>query len=544
MKLLFTLPLLAGLTTVAVAQLPADFESKVDLICKDWNKPDAPGGVVGVAMDGKLVFSKGYGLANLETKTANSADTVMDVGSVSKQFTAMCILLLEEQGKLKTSDEFTKYVPEVPTFGQKITIDHLLHMTSGLRDYLNVWAVEGWNFVDAKTFQDGIDTMSRQTGANDLPGAKWNYCNAGYMMMAVIVERVSGESLSRFAKKNIFEPLGMDRTLFVVDDTTVIANRATSYAPTPGGYVGLYSALGVYGDGGVHTTLADLTKWHENFYDNKLGKKDKGLIEKMVTVGKLANGKDTTYACGLTVDNVNGEPRIQHGGNWLGFNAFTARFPKKHLSIFTLGNDGTNNSNPYNKKIAELILNNAPKPVERKEITVSEDLVKKYVGVYVLPDGRTATATAEGAQLSMQVAGQQRFPLFAESETTFFLKVVDAKFEFVKNSSGEVTGAKLYQNGAIIELKKGEAFVPTDEIRKAYVGHYKSFELNKEVDVLLEGDKLYIVDAGQKRELNLQSADRVTAPGLAFVALRDATGVIRGLTVDTGRAVGMKFIKH
>jgi len=546
MSRLTFLGILVSVTLAAPAQikLPDDFEKQVDTVCKDWSKPNAPGGVVGIALDGKLVFAKGYGLANLETKTPNTADTVMDVGSVSKQFTAMCILLLEEQGKLKTSDDFTKYIPEVPTFGQKITIDNLLHMTSGLRDYLNIWATQGWNFVDAKSFQDAIDVMSRQTGANDLPGEKWNYCNAGYMMMAVIVERVSGESLAKFAKKNIFVPLGMEHTLFMEDDNIVVADRATSYAPGPNGYQGLFSALGVYGDGGLHTTLADFAKWHENFYSNQLGKKNKAVIDKMVKATNLNNGKSTNYGCGLSLDKVNGEPRVQHGGNWLGFNAMTARFPAKHLSVFTLGNDGTNNSNLFNKKIAEIVLGNAPKVAASKEIEVAEDVLKTYVGTYSLPDGRSATVTLEGKQLSIQVTGQPKFPVFAESETMFFLKVVEAKFEFVKDGSGAVTGAKIHQNGSTTELKRGEPFIATEVQRKAFVGHYQSFEMDLEIDIVADGDKLVLIKSGEKLDMKLVTADQATVAGFKLVTLRDATWVIRGLTLDTGRAVGMKFIKH
>lgn len=546
MRALYAAFAFACLAHPVFAQLPPDFEKQVNEICKEWDKSDKPGGLVGVAVDGKLVFAKGYGLANMETKTPNAKDTVMDVGSVSKQFTAMCILLLEEQGKLKTEDEFTKYVPEVPTFGQKITIDHLLHMTSGLRDYLNVWATEGWNFVDAKTFQDAIDTMSRQTGANDPPGTKWNYCNAGYMMMAVIVQRLSGQSLAQFAEKNIFEPLGMSNTRFETEETGMIPGRATSYAQiAPNKYVGLMSALGVYGDGGVLTTLEDMTKWHENFYANKLGKKDQKLIEKMLTVAKLNDGKPTNYACGLVHDEVAGQKRVQHGGNWLGYNAMTARFPEKHVSIFTLGNDGTNLSNPFNKKIAEAYFGKTPEaPSARKEVEVAEDVLKTYPGIYGLPDGRTATVTLEGKQLSIQVTGQPKFPVFAESETKFFLKVVDAQFEFVKDDKGNVTSAKIYQGGGIVPLTKGEPFKPSSDQINAYVGHYKSFELDMEVEIIREGDNLIAIRRGERVPLTLATADRANAEGMNLVALRDATGVIRGLTVDTGRAVGMKFIKR
>lgn len=529
---------------IAFSQLPADFEKQVDEVCKEWSKPAGPGGVVGVALDGKLVFAKGYGLANLETKTPNNPETVMDVGSVSKQFTAMSILLLEEQGKLKTSDDFTKYIPEVPTFGQTITIDNLLHMTSGLRDYLTLMAGEGWNLVDLRTFQDALDVMSRQTGANDKPGDKWNYCNAGYMMMAIIVERVSGKSLAEFAKENIFKPLGMNDTLYVDNDNLVVPNRAISYAPSPtGGYQFLYSSLAIYGDGGVHTTLADMVKWHENFYHNELGKKDQGLIDKMLTTAKLNNGTDTKYGCGLMSEDFHGHQMWQHGGNWLGFNAMTARIADKHLSVFTFGNDGTNLSSPFNKKIAAIVLG-IKDQTEHKEIELSEDKLKAVVGTYELPDHRTATITLEGKQLSEQVTGQPKVPIFPESERRFFLKIVDAQFEFSFDDKGNVTGGAIIQRGVRVPLTKKSEFKPTDAQMNAFVGKFKSFDMEMSIEMAVNNSKLMVKLPDGELEATVLSPDKAVAQGLTLNLMLDSTGVVRGFTLDMGRAIGMRFLKR
>ncbi len=538
------LAVLVAAVSFAQAQLPQNFESEVDKICKEWNRPNAPGGVVGVAMDGKLVFAKGYGMANLETNTPNTRDTVMDVGSVSKQFTAMSILLLEEEGKLKTSDSVSKYVPELPDYGRPITIDNLLHMTSGLRDYISLMAVNGWNVVDARTFQDAIDIMCRQTGPNSVPGEKWNYCNTGYMLMAVIVQRVSGESLAQFAKEKIFTPLEMKDTQFVTDPQTMIPNRATSYQPTQHGYQVLFSSLAIYGDGGVHTTLADLTRWHENFYANKLGKGDQKLIDKMVTPGLLSNGSSTGYGCGLMIDTFEGLRRIRHGGNWLGYNAMTVRFPDKHVSLFALGNDGTNLSTPYCDSIARLLFGIKAATQNHKQVAVNTEILKGYVGTYRLPDGRIASISLAGDQLSAQVTGQPKFDIFPESETSFFLKVVDAQFEFVKDSDGKIGSAKIHQGGKTIDLVRTEPFKPNAAQLKALVGTYKSFEMDMEVTIRLEAGKLTCKTPDDLIELSMPSEDKLTAQGLQFDLVRDAEGTIRGLSLDLGRATGMKFIKQ
>lgn len=539
---LLTLALATSLT--AQAQLPQDFEKNVDSICKEWNNAKAPGGVVGVAIDGKLVFAKGYGLANLETGSPNTPDTVMDVGSVSKQVTAMCILLLEEEGKLKTSDDITEYVPEVPTFGEKVTLDHLLHMTSGLRDYLTLMAGQGWNLVDARTFRDALDIMSRQTGANSKPGEKWNYCNAGYMIMATIVERVSGESLARYAREHVFEPLDMKTTRFVENDTELVRNRSTSYAPGPlGTYMVLYSSLGIYGDGGLYTTLADFVKWHENFYHNQLGKKDQKLIDKMLSTAKLNDGKDTGYACGLQKKDFHGHEMFSHGGNWLGFNAMTARVPDKHMSVLCFGNDGTNLSSTYNQKIASLMLG-IKEPEGHTEITLPEEALTSFEGIYNLADGRAVTVSKKDKQLLAQMTGQPQFPIFPESENRFFLKVVDAQFEFTKDASGKVTGGNILQGGAKIPLTKGDPFKPTDEQLKEFAGHFQSFEMDMEVEVNIRDNKLFARIGEDEAPLTLVAPGKATAQGMTLLLMKDKTGAVRGFTLDMGRASGMKFLKR
>ncbi|MCC6404352.1 MAG: beta-lactamase family protein [Fimbriimonadaceae bacterium] len=325
------------LASLALAQAPG-WEAKADDAAKPWDRKDSPGGVVGVAVDGKLVYAKGFGLANLEHSDPLSPESVMDVGSVAKQFTAMCVLLLEEEGKLKTSDDVRTYVPEVATAGQTVTLDHLLHMTSGLRDYFTIWGLEGWNGVDERTEADALATLAKQQGLNYAPGSRFLYSNSNYVVLGTVVRRVSGKPLAEFAKEHIFGHLGMDSTQFDVPGL-VKPRRATSYGRGPGGaWVMLSSALDTSGDGGIVTTLGDLAKWHANLLVNKLGKGDAALVGKLVTPA-VPEGSPTKYACGIVASELRGERRLGHNGNWLGFNAATLLFPGKKLSVFALGDD-------------------------------------------------------------------------------------------------------------------------------------------------------------------------------------------------------------
>ncbi|MBS1715408.1 MAG: serine hydrolase [Armatimonadetes bacterium] len=542
-RALFTLSF-AALVASSFAQLPSDFESKVDTVCKEWNTKSGPGGVVGVAVDGKLVFAKGYGLANVESGTPNTADTVMDVGSVSKQFTAVCMLLLQEEGKLDLDDDITKYVPEIPTFGKTVTIRQLLEHVSGLRDYLTLMAVSGWNLQDRRTFEDAMDVMTLQQGLNSEPGARFNYCNTGYMLCAVIVERVSGSTLARYAKDNVFTPLGMDKSSFVTGGSAILPDRALSYQK---GLLGqtqnATSGMEIYGDGGVHTTVADLVKWHENFVDNKLGKKRKELVAEMLEVGVTNDKKPTKYALGLFVDDLDGVPRVQHGGNWLGFNAMTQRYPTKHVSVFALGNDGTNLSSPYADQIARLVLN-LPAPAENAEIKLAAEKLKPFEGTYAFPDGRVLTVSRNAEQLSAQVTGQQALPIFASSDTKFFYKAVKATLDFKKDDSGSVVGVTLRQGPAVIEMKRGEPFKPSPEDLKGWVGTYVCHEMPMTIDVTVDGDRLKGVDQdGDPFPLSLTSKDSASVPGMSIKAVRDSGGTIRYVTLDVGRAVGMRLIR-
>ncbi|MCW5936711.1 MAG: serine hydrolase [Fimbriimonadaceae bacterium] len=525
----------------SLGQVPTDLEAQIDKIAVDWNRKSGPGGVIAVARDGKMIFSKSYGLADLDHSVKNTPDTVMDVGSVSKQFTAMAILLLEEDGKLKTSDEITKYVPEVPTFGRKITLDNLLHMNSGLRDYLNVWLIGGYDFIEKRTFDDMLRTLSRQQGLNADPGEEFNYCNSGYALMAVIIERVSGKPIHTFCKERIFEPLGMKNTYFASEGDLVQKDRAVSYViGADGKWRMLWSRLGTTGDGGLHTTVADLLLWHENFYDNKLGQGKPDLITKALSLTKLNNGQESPYAYGYFLDEIGGNKRVQHGGNWLGYNAATARFPDHHLSIFALGNAGDNKAQSIADEIARFVLQ-VPKGETLKEIEVPAADLEKYVGTYRVGSGIVLDVTLEGGRLMVQATGQAKFPVFPMSATRFFWKVVKAEIEFKADGSS----ATLFQNGQEIVFNRSQPFTPSPELVKDLPGTYESVEAETSLTIYKVDGMLYAVSERDSEAVpvTLSSSDRATIQGLGADLMKDATGKVRGFLLDFGRAKGIRFVK-
>src|SRR6266850_8248784 len=365
----------------------------VDEVFADLTKAGSPGCALGVYRDGKIIYSKGYGLANLEEGVPITPQSVFDIGSTSKQFSAASILLLEKQGKLSVNDDVQKYIPELPDYGQRITILHLLNHTSGLRDYLTLMELAGVNTDSVTTDEDALQMIFRQKALNFAPGGDWLYSNTGFFLLSVIVKRVSGKTLREFAAENIFAPLEMTHTQYRDDHTSLIANRAMAYDAKEkgGGYSLNVSYFEQTGDGAVHTSVEDLLKWDENFYSGQIGGKE--LLAEIQEQGKLNNGKVLDYAKGLFVADYRGLRTVSHGGSWGGYRAELLRFPKQHFSVACLCNLGSANPSNRAHRIADIYLASLMKPKEEKkksakdeqtkaEIRPSEEELRDYRGDY------------------------------------------------------------------------------------------------------------------------------------------------------------------
>ncbi|MBI4748621.1 MAG: serine hydrolase [Acidobacteria bacterium] len=336
---------------------PAKIE-QIDALFAQWNKPDSPGCALAVIKDGQIVYKRGYGIADLEHNVPISPQTVFDVGSMSKQFTAACILILEQQGKLSVNDDIRKYLPELPKYDPPVTIRHLLHHTSGIQDYLQLMIQAGVRLENIATEEDVIKFIQSVPKTEFTPGDQHKYSNSGYFLLSEIVERVSGTRLSEFAEQQIFKPLGMTQTHIHDDFTRIVKNRAIGYAPIrSGGFRLEMSLLDTVGDGGVMTTVEDLFLWDQSFYQNKLVS-GQDLITRLTTPGVLNSGRKLEYACGLMVGNWNGHQIIHHNGAWAGYRAEMIRFPADRLSVICLANLGSINPSRLTRQVADLLLPN------------------------------------------------------------------------------------------------------------------------------------------------------------------------------------------
>jgi CubicO group peptidase (beta-lactamase class C family) len=364
----------------------------VDEVFSDLTKPGSPGCALGVYRDGKIIYAKGYGLANVEENVAITPQSVFDIGSTSKQFTAASILLLEKQGKLSVNDELRKYIPELPDYGQKITILQLLNHTSGLRDYLTLMELAGIPIDSVTTDGDALALITRQKALNFAPGSEWLYSNTGFFLLSTIVQRVSGKTLRDFAAENIFAPLEMTHTQFRNSHSALIANRALAYEEQENhaGYTLNVSYFEQTGDGAVHTSVEDLLKWDENFYSPRVGGRE--FLAEIQERGKLIDGKVLEYAKGLRLQDYRGLHTVSHGGSWGGYRAELLRFPEQHFSVACLCNVGNAGATRRAHQVADIYLGNLMKPRENKskegdnketiETTIGSEQLKNYAGDY------------------------------------------------------------------------------------------------------------------------------------------------------------------
>ena len=381
-------------------------DAKVDALFAAWAKPDVPGAALAVIKDGRVIYEKSYGMADLERNVPINSTTVFDIGSTSKQFTAMSVFLLAQQGKLSLDDDIRQYVPELPRYPERVNIRHLLHHTSGIRDYLDLLDLAGLREENEYSEGQIIDLLARQEELNFPPGEAHLYSNSGYFLLAVVVKRATGKTLRTFAEENIFRPLGMTHTHFHDDFTEIVKNRAIAYQPRPkDGFALDVSLSNIVGDGCLFTTVADLAKWDQNFYDNRLAG-GRHLTELMQTPGKLNNGTVLSYASGLVIEDYRGLPTVSHGGAWSGYRAELLRFPTHRFSVIIVSNRADSDPSALARKIAEIYLGDqlaAEKVQAKPEARPTGDLVAQTPPLATVDVTPKALADLGGAYASKEL---------------------------------------------------------------------------------------------------------------------------------------------
>jgi len=344
----------------------AEQHDAIDKVFATWNTRESPGCALGVYQNGRIVYERGYGMADLENDVPITPASVFYVGSLSKQFTAMAAALAIQQGKLSTDDPIRKYLPELPSYADQITVRHLVHHVSGLRDYNTLFAIAGRRGDEAYDNPTVLRITARQKALNFEPGTEYLYSNTGYTLLAIVVERATKTPFADYADQQIFKPLGMTVSHFHTDAGRLVKGRANAYAVGQGATRLDTPSNERAGAGGVFTSVRDLLYWDENFYTARVG--GKALIEQVQTPGKLKNGNALDYAWGLTIGSYRGAKIVDHGGSLGGYRAHLIRFPEHHTSVAALCNLAIAPSGLV-RQVADVVLKDTLK--EPRQITTS-----------------------------------------------------------------------------------------------------------------------------------------------------------------------------
>ncbi len=531
---------------------------QVDRLFAPWDKPDSPGCALGVIEDGQFIYKRGYGMANLEYSLPITSESIFRIGSTSKQFTAMCLVLLEEEGKLSLDDDIRKYLPEMPEYESPITIRHLLHHTSGIRDYLTLMSLAGERDDDFWVDGEVIDLLARQKELNFEPGKEHLYSNSGYFLLSLIVKRASGKSMRVYAQEKIFAPLGMNQTHFHDDHTMVVKNRASGYSPKAGGGFSIsMTALDMIGDGGIFTCIDDLLAWDQNFYHNQLGKARQELIDRMTTPGTLNNGEKLDYALGLTVSDYRGLKMISHGGAFVGFRAEMIRFPEQRFSVIILANLSAINPSRLARQVADIyladFLSETPTSADKEldSVELPEAQLKEKEGLYYNHEEERVWRVSYREGALVVDTFSYLFRLKPLSQTLFRAENsgVDLSLEFEKTPEGKPAQMRVNREGEdplIFEAIHPEK-LPLSEL-KEYEGQYSSPELQVDYEIFLKNGRLFIRHENLYKEYPrlpfvqiFKDRFQVSSIGLNF--FRNEMNEVASFTMNAGRVRNIRFFK-
>jgi len=473
---------------------------QADRLFEPFAKPDVPGCAVALLKDGETVYKQGYGSANLEHGVPINPATRFNIGSESKQFTALAILLLAKDGKLTLDDDIRKHLDDAPDFGDTITIRHLLHHTSGVRcSFPPLLMLSGWRESDITTHDEVYRLFARQRELNFKPGDEYSYANMGYVLLATIVQRVSGTGFAAFCTKNIFEPLGMTSTVIHDNPWLVVPHRAQSYWENDGAWFNATLCDSVLGPTNVYTTVEDLARWDENFYTGKVGGMD--VLEQMLQRGVLNDGTVLDAACGLQHGTYKGLDIVEHGGQHGGYTAQIVRFPSEHATSIVLFNRFTFETRRYAIELADILLGdrlraqpsqeeNVPATLDIKLVTLREDQLQAKAGKYF--NARRA-ALREVVLRKGKLSWKGQFDMLPVDENTFALKgMTHYRIVFSGDTDGVPVRVQFIDGKTIHDYDRVAPAPPSTGALKEYTGRYYSPELDLTWTIALEDAQLVV----------------------------------------------------
>ncbi|MGH7617285.1 MAG: serine hydrolase [Gemmatimonadaceae bacterium] len=525
------------LATVARAQsVPSDLGGRIDRVFAAFTT-ETPGCAVGLAKDGRPLYTHGYGMANLEYRVPLTDSTVLESGSVAKQFTASALVLLAQDGRLSLDDDIRKYLPEVPDFGHVITIRNLLTHTSGLRDQWGLLGIEGLGpGTQVHSPLTTLDLIAHQKMLNFPPGSAYLYSNSGYALAGLIVQRVSGKTLDAFTQERLFRPLGMTRTRWRDDFTEIVPNRATAYSGSSAkGYKTDMPFTNMVGNGGLLSTMHDLLLWNENLDNPKIG--GASYVRTLETPMHLTSGRAITYALGLIVAPYGGVREVSHSGSTAGYQTFLARYPEQHVSVAVWCNFTGATPTALAHQVADLVLTKPARPVAQAgspTLHIAASDVAKWQGIY-RDRFSDQVVTASAGNLAAVLGGRG-----ANGGGRF--NALRGDVSFSGSTPHRVLRVARPDGDTAVydEAKPAPSTIPVGD----YVGTYASDELDVRLVIAAKDGKL-VIRRRPADEFELRPAyadDFQSGGGLGALRFaRDASGRVTGFSIYAGRVVDVRF---
>ncbi len=539
---------LVCLAVPSTAQVDPAVEARIDSIFAEWDRPHSPGAAVGVVRDGRLVFARGYGSAQIEHGIPIRPDTPFHVASESKQFTAVAILMLARRGTLSLDDEVGEWIAEMPDFPWPVTIRHLLNHTSGLRDQWQALALAGRYEDDAITTDDVLRMVERQRELNFRPGFMELYSNTGYTLLAEVVARASGLTFREFTRREIFDPLGMSDTHFHDDLREPVPGRAYSYGTNAGTGAVERRILNyaVPGATGLFTTVEDMGKWLAELAEPALG--DSSLYAPLYARDTLNDGAEVLWGYGMNVGEHRGRARHGHGGGDAGFRAWSVRFPDEDLAVIVLANTSAINPGPFGDalvlRVADLFLPPPPAVERPAPPGPPEPDLDPFVGSYRFADGRILNVTDEFGVLKLWDPGERTKTALEPVGPGVFAAVGDPGERVEFEREGE--RVERLRLGGPAGLRVGERVEPVPPEGPAeYAGAYRSPELETTWTLVVE-DGALVARHLMHEDVPLTPVVRDLFAGSAWFMRevrfsRDAAGEVDGLWVSAGRIKNVRF---
>jgi len=536
-------------TAATQAERPSE---QVDKLFEKMDRTISPGCAVAAMRDGKILYQRGYGMADLDHNVPITADTVFHVASMSKQFTAAAIVMLAQERKLSLDDEVRKYVPELPDFGAPVTLRQLVHHTSGLRDQWELLGLAGWRYSpDLITDDDVLSIMSQQRDLNFPPGSRHMYSNTGYTLLAQVVKRVSGQSFREFTTSRIFQPLGMRNTHFRDDHAEIVKNMAYGYVPAKDTFRISITNFDTVGATSLLTTVEDLALWDENFYNPRVGGPE--MIRQMLERGTLNDGEQLDYAFGLVIGKHRGFATVDHAGGDAGYRSDMIRFPDQHFTAVCLCNRADSNPSELTLQVAEIYLVKEMTAADKvdarpgKTVQLAPEKLAAKVGTYIKAEGgQTLSITLKDSKLHITPgAGEDSYEMNALSENDFRLATapIDFKFEALK-PGGPLRLIVKHGEDKPEVFEAVSSFTPSTSELSSCVGFYYSEEIEPIYVMKIDDGKLVLHTLKNKPDTLRPITPDLFAGSMGTIRFkRNAQRQVSGFVLNADHVRNMRFQK-